>query len=335
MNMWNLLCKATIILISLVCLASGSDIYMNAENTADVSGSGDRISQNIGMSVDSANDVNIWQDADNTANVGGWNNQVSQKIGMNIRSKNRGKISQNAANTANVGGWNNQVSQSIDQNAWSAHSGSISQDAANTANVGGWSNSVSQNIYQNAWSTYGGGISQNAANTANVGGWSNSVTQNIDQSATSGDGWKPKRHYYPEHVDHLDRFMPVYYGGLFMPLANFQVAGGYYLWIESSAGLIQYASIPQGSSIPLVAYSSVAAPGIVFDFYPADGSNQGFYIQYPYNFYAGYNQLTFSGEKAGRHVLSFVVDGQLSNSITIDVIGGYTVAPAIGTAIGT
>ncbi len=335
MNTWSLLFKATIIFIILVCLASGGDIHMDAENTADVSGAGNHISQNIGMNVDTANGMNIWQDADNRANVGGWNNRVSQNIGMNVRSRNIRDISQDADNTANVGGWNNRVSQSINQNAWRAHSGSISQDADNTANVNGWSNSVSQSINQNARSAHAGAIRQEAGNKANADGWNNIVSQNIYQSTNSEDGLEPEKHHHPEYVDHLDGFKLVYYGGLVMPLGYFQVAGGNYLWIESSEGLIQYASIPQGSSISLIAYSSIADRGIVYDMYQPSGILQGSYTEYPYNFYAGYNRLTFGGERIGRHVLSFVVDGQTSSSITIDVIGGYSVASALGNVIGT
>lgn len=113
--------------------------------------------------------------------------------------------------------------------------------------------------------------------------------------------------HYPEHINYLDTSILVYYSGKSMPLSNFLVSGGYYLWVESTQGLMQYASMPQSSIISLIAYSSSASQAMVYELYPTSESTQGIYTQNVYNLYAGYNRLQFSGAKAGRHVLMFVV----------------------------
>jgi len=82
----NLLCQATVILFAFVCLASAGDIPMEADNIADVSGSGNRISQNIGMNANSAGGGDISQDADNRANIDGSGNRVDQNIHQNAGS---------------------------------------------------------------------------------------------------------------------------------------------------------------------------------------------------------------------------------------------------------
>lgn len=85
------------------------------------------------------------------------------------------------------------------------------------------------------------------------------------------------------------------------------------LWIQGSSSWTQYAQVPQGSSLSLVATTSSGGYGYLYEAYP-DGTltNNGYYF-YPYN------QIGFYGDTVGEHLLFFVIDGQPSNIVVIDV----------------
>jgi hypothetical protein len=141
---------------------------------------------------------------------------------------------------------------------------------------------------------------------------------------------KPDRIVYPEHLDYLDSSMLVYYAGKSMPLSSFQVAGGNYLWVESTLGLVQYLSMTQGSGVSLMAYSSAAGQGMIYEMYPSSGSVQGVYTQNVVNLNSGYNRLQFNGGTSGRHILLFVMNNQPSNTVVIDVSSGISLGNALG-----
>jgi hypothetical protein len=121
----------------------------------------------------------------------------------------------------------------------------------------------------------------------------------------------------PEAVSDLAPSTIVYVGGSTVPLSFYQTAYGKYLWIESN-GLRQYGSIPQYSSLSLLAYTSTGGPGEILEMYPS-ASNQGAYLKTYYNFNPGYNRIPYRGDVAGRHYLLFSMDDRLSNAIIIDV----------------
>jgi hypothetical protein len=101
-----------------------------------------------------------------------------------------------------------------------------------------------------------------------------------------------------------------------VPYSQFQATPAYTgansLWIKGATAWAQYAVVPQGAAVSLFAISPTGGIGSV----TSDGqtySNYGFYPNSLLTFYAG---------TIGRHTLSFAINGQLSNQIVIDVVGG-------------
>jgi hypothetical protein len=94
--------------------------------------------------------------------------------------------------------------------------------------------------------------------------------------------------------------------------------GGNSLWIQGSSSWTQYAKVPQGSSLSLLATSSVGGNGYLYEIYP-DGklSKNNFY------FFPGSSQISFYADSIGQHAMLFVIDGQVSNAIVIDVTNYY------------
>ncbi|VVB64133.1 Cupredoxin-like domain protein [uncultured archaeon] len=86
------------------------------------------------------------------------------------------------------------------------------------------------------------------------------------------------------------------------------------LWIQGSSSWTQYAQVPQGSILSLLATTSSGGNGYLYETYP-DGTlnNNGYY------FYS-YNQIGFYADTVGEHLLFFVIGGQPSNIIVIDVV---------------
>jgi hypothetical protein len=136
-----------------------------------------------------------------------------------------------------------------------------------------------------------------------------------------------------EAINVSESTMMVYVGQSSIPLNMYQTTFGNYLWIEGTQAWSQYASIPQYSSIPLVAYTPTGGQGEILEMYPR-GSTQGVYKGIYYDFNPGYNRLMYRGDVAGKHYLLFAVNDQPSNSIIIDVTGGSVLgsAPVLGTA---
>jgi hypothetical protein len=85
------------------------------------------------------------------------------------------------------------------------------------------------------------------------------------------------------------------------------------LWIQGDGGWIQYAAIPQGSTVTLIAVSPTGGSGILSEMLNGTTYNYNFY------FYSS-SQLTFLADAIGQHVLSFNANGQTSNQVTINVI---------------
>jgi hypothetical protein len=89
--------------------------------------------------------------------------------------------------------------------------------------------------------------------------------------------------------------------------------GGNSLWIKGATAWTQYAVVPQGATVSLLAISSTGGVGSFI----LDGqiySNS--YIFYPNS------QLTFYAGTIGRHMLYFAVNGIASNQLVIDVVAG-------------
>jgi plastocyanin len=86
------------------------------------------------------------------------------------------------------------------------------------------------------------------------------------------------------------------------------------LWIQGSSSWTQYAQVPQGASLSLLATTNSGGNGYLYEVYP-DGTltNNGYYF-YPYN------QISFYADVVGEHLLFFVIGGQPSNIVVIDVV---------------
>jgi hypothetical protein len=139
----------------------------------------------------------------------------------------------------------------------------------------------------------------------------------------------------PEKAIVTEGSITVYYGGQMIPLTSYQITGGNYLWIEALQGWMQYISVPQYSSLSLMAFTPTGGQGMIYEIYPST-DYQGSYLQNVFNFYPGYNRLYFRGDIPGRHVLTFVLNDQPSNSAVIDVLGGPAQgsSPMLGTGKG-
>ena len=88
------------------------------------------------------------------------------------------------------------------------------------------------------------------------------------------------------------------------------------LWIQGSASWSQYAVVPQGAVLSLVAITSTGGNGYLYEIYPDGRSPSNNYYFFP-----GANQIGFYADTIGQHTLLISVNGQSSNEIVIDVTG--------------
>ena len=104
-----------------------------------------------------------------------------------------------------------------------------------------------------------------------------------------------------------------------VPFALYQSSSAYNagnsLWIKGSSNWTQYAAVPLGSTVSLIAVSPAGGSG---DLVLVDAGGQT--SNYNYYFYP-YSQLTFYAYKPGRHTLSFTTGGIASNTVVVDVAG--------------
>lgn len=106
-----------------------------------------------------------------------------------------------------------------------------------------------------------------------------------------------------------------------VPFSQYQAyatyTGGNSLWIQGTTSWTQYAAVPQGAFLSLVAASPAGGNGFLYEIRP-DGN----LIKNSYNFYP-YNSIGFYADTVGQHVLLFAIGDQTSNAILIDVVAGY------------
>jgi len=82
------------------------------------------------------------------------------------------------------------------------------------------------------------------------------------------------------------------------------------LWVQ---GYTQYAVVPQGATVTLIAVSPVSANGYLSETLNGATYNSNFYF-YPNSI------LDFYADTIGQHVLSFIINGQPSNQVVINVV---------------
>jgi hypothetical protein len=108
-----------------------------------------------------------------------------------------------------------------------------------------------------------------------------------------------------------------------VPYSQYQSSPAYTgansLWIKGTQDWTQYAVVPQGATVSLFAISPTGGSGSL----TSDGqiySNN--YVFYPNSL------LTFYAGTIGRHTLSFAINGQSSNQVVLDVVGGTNTLPS-------
>jgi hypothetical protein len=89
------------------------------------------------------------------------------------------------------------------------------------------------------------------------------------------------------------------------------------LWIQKGADWSQYAIAPEGTGVPLIAFSSAGGQADYYELIQTDELNVTFRRV---NLSTGYNSMSFPADEVGRHVLLFVLNNQPSNAVIVDVI---------------
>lgn len=107
-----------------------------------------------------------------------------------------------------------------------------------------------------------------------------------------------------------------------VPFSQYQsnptYSGSNSLWIKGTTSWSQYASVPVGSNVLLLAISPAGGSGLL-NFVDSNGQT------YSYNYFFYPNSLlTFYADSPGRHTISFVIGGVSSNPVVIDVTGTVT-----------
>ncbi len=104
-------------------------------------------------------------------------------------------------------------------------------------------------------------------------------------------------------------------------LSNAAYSGGNSLWILGSSSWSQYAKVPQWSGLSLLATSSKGGNGYLYEITP-----DGKLSRESFSFFSGSSQIDFYADTIGQHVLLYIIGGQVSNAIVIDVTNAYTPA---------
>ncbi len=91
------------------------------------------------------------------------------------------------------------------------------------------------------------------------------------------------------------------------------------LWVQGLTDWTQSITVPQGASVMLIATSKTGGSGYLNEIHP-DGRTSSSNLY----FYPGSSRMNFYADAIGRHILSFVINGKVSNTVIIDVTGVYT-----------
>ena len=145
-------------------------------------------------------------------------------------------------------------------------------------------------------------------------------TSQYSQFYTALTGSVPNSHILPPVQFNLTGKTPasVYFGIQMqqVPYSTYQsTASGNALWIQGATDWSQYAVVPQGSMVSLLAISPGGSGNLIL--VDASGQNHSYFF-YPVS------QLGFYADVPGRHVLSFIAGGVASNPVIIDVSGTVT-----------
>jgi hypothetical protein len=144
----------------------------------------------------------------------------------------------------------------------------------------------------------------------------------FSQYYSTTQGSTPKDHIVaPEKFDINGKEPSMIYFGYqqqAIPFSQYQTyatyTGGNSLWILGATSWTQYAAVPQGSSLSLLAISSTGGNGYLYEIYPDGHLTKNYYYFYP-----GYNQINFYADAVGQHILLFAIDYSISNAVAINV----------------
>jgi hypothetical protein len=88
---------------------------------------------------------------------------------------------------------------------------------------------------------------------------------------------------------------------------------GNYLWIEGEDSWTDYAKVPKGSTIDLIAITSTGGNAYLYDIYPNGKMSTSLIAIYPYS------RMKYYADTSGKHTLYFVINNRASNPVVIDV----------------
>jgi hypothetical protein len=94
--------------------------------------------------------------------------------------------------------------------------------------------------------------------------------------------------------------------------------GGNSLWIQGLTSWTQYATVPQGAYLSLMASSPTGGDGYLYEITP-----DGLLKKISCHFFSGYNQIGFWADTIGQHIFLFVIDDQVSGAIVVNIVGSY------------
>jgi hypothetical protein len=151
---------------------------------------------------------------------------------------------------------------------------------------------------------------------------SKSVFFKYSQFYTLHDDKSKKIHIEPPKKHEIKDEMPttIYFSYQMdpIPYSQYQTystyTGGNSLWIQGDRSWTQYAVIPQGAGISLLANTQSGGSGTLFEITP-----NGQLLRNAYTFYPGSNQINFYADTVGQHILLFVIGSSVSSSVIIDV----------------
>ena len=97
-------------------------------------------------------------------------------------------------------------------------------------------------------------------------------------------------------------------------------AGANTLWIQGATNWTQYVTVPQGTTVTLIAITPAGGKGYL------DEIANGLMYNFDQTFYPS-SQLTFYADTVGQHTLYFMLNGQPSNKVIIGVTGTTSYEP--------
>lgn len=123
----------------------------------------------------------------------------------------------------------------------------------------------------------------------------------------------------PVQVDLTGKAPAYVYFGTAMQKVDYSTyqaaAAGNSLWLAGKTSWSQYAVVPQGSMVNLLAVSSKEGQASFVVYHPSGQRYELSYFLFPAS------QLQLYADKPGRYQISFVVDGAASNTVIVDVSG--------------